>query len=64
MTIATAANCPACNADLRYEVDGKTYSHVIGVEYEGGYDGVSEWECPDCGYREDRFTGEPIGEAA
>lgn len=60
MSIATAPNCPACNTNLRYEADGKTYSHVIGVEYEGGYDGVSEWCCPECDYREDRWTGEQI----
>lgn len=36
------------------------YSRVIGVEYQGGYDGVSEWRCPDCGRREGRFSGKVL----
>jgi hypothetical protein len=36
------------------------YSRVIGVEYQGGYDGVSEWACPDCGRREGRFSGKVL----
>lgn len=42
------------------EWDGVTpqfYSRLIGVEIPGKYDGVSEWLCPDCGVRWDRFTG-------
>ena len=35
-------------------------SRVIGVEYEGGYDGISEWNCPDCGYREGRWSGREL----
>ena len=52
-----AGHCGDCGASLAYEDCGKTYSRVIGVEYEGGYDGVSEWRCPDCGRREGRWTG-------
>lgn len=47
------------------EWDGVTpryYSRLIGVETEG-YDGVSEWLCPDCGVRWDRWTGEVLEEA-
>jgi hypothetical protein len=36
------------------------YSRVIGVEYQGGYDGVSEWVCPDCGCREGRWSGKVL----
>lgn len=51
--------CAGCNETKLYisDIDGKEYSRVIGVEYQGGYDGVSEWRCPDCGRREGRFSG-------
>jgi hypothetical protein len=55
--------CAGCNATLRYRgADGQEYSRVIGVEYQGGYDGVSEWHCPDCGRREGRFSGKVLGD--
>lgn len=38
------------------------FSRVIGVEYQGGFDGVSEWRCPDCGRREGRFSGKVLGD--
>jgi hypothetical protein len=25
------------------------YSRILGVEIRGRYDGVSYWECPECG---------------
>jgi hypothetical protein len=31
--------------------------NVVGVETEG-YDGISYWQCLDCGAMIDRFTGE------
>jgi hypothetical protein len=34
------------------------YSRLIGIEIQGGYDGVSYWMCPDCEYTWDRWTGE------
>ncbi len=34
------------------------YGRLIGVEIEGEYDGVSYWQCPDCGTYWDRFTNE------
>ena len=46
--------------------DGVTpryYSRLIGVETMD-YDGVSEWLCPDCGVRWDRWAGEVLEEAA
>lgn len=38
------------------------FSRVIGVEYEGGYDGPSEWRCPNCGRREGRWSGKILTE--
>jgi hypothetical protein len=68
--------CPACHADMRgaaipeehrQHYGGATHgSRVIGVEYAYGsphrYDGVSEWRCPDCGYREGRWSGKALAE--
>lgn len=62
--------CPECNADWRGKLIPKKnrhlyssdhYSRLIGIEIQGGYDGVSFWECPDCHSRWDRFTGEKVG---
>jgi len=50
-------SCPHCQADLTYEVDGKKYSSLIGLEIQGGYDGISYWACPKCKVVWDRFTG-------
>lgn len=36
------------------------FCRVIGIEYQGGYDGVSEWRCPDCGRREGRWSGKVL----
>lgn len=44
------------------EWDGETprfYSRLIGIELPT-YDGVSQWLCPDCGVRWDRWTGKEI----
>lgn len=58
-------NCDGCGAYLRYTVDGKSFSRVIGVEYPYGdphrYDGISEFRCPYCGRREGRWTGRVLG---
>lgn len=39
-------------------------SEIIGVEYPHGtperYDGISEYLCPSCGYRQGRWTGEQL----
>ena len=56
----TYAPCPACGAVWAYEVDGKTYSHCIGIEIPERYDGVSYWRCPACAAEWDRFTGERV----
>lgn len=34
------------------------WGREIGIEIQGGYDGVSFWRCPDCGTDFDRWTGE------
>jgi transposase-like protein len=52
------APCPACGAAWAYEQNDVMYSRCIGIEVQGGYDGVSYWRCPDCGAEWDRFTGE------
>ena len=51
-------HCKFCHADLSYEVDGKKYSKLIGVEIRGEYDGVSYWHCPVCTVYWSRFTGD------
>lgn len=53
--------CAGCNETKRQQgADGREYSRIIGVEYQGGYDGVSEWRCPDCGRREGRWSGKVL----
>jgi hypothetical protein len=37
----------------KYKVKGKTYSKIIGAVK---YDRVSEWHCPLCSARWDRWT--------
>lgn len=45
--------CPKCQSN-----------NIGGLEYAYGnehrYDGVSEWNCIDCGYRQGRWTGKEI----
>jgi C4-type Zn-finger protein len=40
--------------------------NIVGIEYSWDspyyFDGVSEWDCQDCGYRENRFTGKELKE--
>ena len=63
--------CPECMADWKgklipkkfrhlYSKGSIHYSRLIGIEIQGGYDGVAYWECPDCQARWDRFTGEKV----
>lgn len=66
--------CPKCGVDWqgweipaedRHYYGGKTHgSNLMGIEIPGKFDGISEWACQSCGQRWDRFTGEPIAEAA
>lgn len=60
--------CPKCKANLqgipipsedkKFYGDRTHYSRLIGIEYSydhpNYYDGISEWQCPDCGYKEER----------
>lgn len=59
--VLTDEECGFCHTSLSYDVDGSTYSRLIGVEYAYGhkdrYDGVSEWRCPNCGVRVGRWSG-------
>jgi hypothetical protein len=73
--LCVAGHCRFCGSDLRgpeipeddrKHYGGKThFSRVIGVEYGYGspfrYDGVSEWRCPDCSVRINRWTHEVLG---
>ncbi|MEK6832530.1 MAG: hypothetical protein AABY32_00655 [Nanoarchaeota archaeon] len=34
------------------------FSRLIGIEYQGEYDGISAWQCPDCKTIWNRFSGE------
>jgi rubredoxin len=47
---------------VRGQIENETthFSRLIGVQYQGGYDGVSEWRCPSCGYREGRWSGREL----
>lgn len=40
--------CEVCDLTFEYQVDGSTYTHLIGVEVQGVYDGVLYWMCPRC----------------
>jgi hypothetical protein len=59
MGIHDDQRCPGCGADMSGV--GTRDSRLISVEYAHEsperYDGVSEWRCPDCDYREGRWTG-------
>lgn len=37
---------------------------IVGIEYQYGskyrFDGISEWKCFDCGYRQGRFCEEEL----
>jgi hypothetical protein len=56
--------CPLCGADFRYGETGQ-FSRRIGVEFQGVYDGILFWQCPDCDGRWHRFPEEsPLYELA
>ncbi len=46
-------NCPKCKS-----------KNIIGWEYgypsPESYDGISEWQCNDCGYRQGRWSEEEL----
>lgn len=59
------ANCPHCNAsligdkipeDLVQHYQGTHWRREIGIEYPEKYDGIWEWQCPDCEGRWPAFT--------
>lgn len=77
MSSITEGTCPKCEKSMQgdpipekyqqHYAEGTThYSNLIGVEYPYGdpqrYDGVSEWRCPFCGYREGRWTRKELQE--
>lgn len=58
--------CPECGSDWRgapipehqqHMFGGATHFHrLIGIEDPEVYDGISWWECPDCGKQWSRWT--------
>ena len=63
-------NCPECNESWDAgDIPEKSRQHysppykwskLMGIEIEGGYDGISIWECPFCKTQWDRFTDKKI----
>lgn len=49
------SHCPHCGTLLDYDKDGILYSHAVGVEVRGVYDGVLFWQCPACDGRWHHF---------
>jgi hypothetical protein len=46
--------CPWCGADLRDHTQpgpepDKHYLRTVGIVLPHAYDGLSAWQCPDCG---------------
>lgn len=57
--------CPHCGVsligdpipdDIKEHYDSTHWRREIGIEYPELYDGVWEWECPDCKGRWDNNT--------
>ena len=58
--VSNTDHCPHCGVSLIGEPiseelrvaghygDSTHWRREIGIEYPGRYDGVWEWECPDC----------------
>lgn len=44
------------------ENDKRFSINVLGIEYLYGYDGVSEWQCLNCGARYGRWSGKLLAE--
>ena len=59
-------NCPECGVswdggeipekDRECYAPPYRFSRLIGIEYPHRYDGVWEWECPDCKKKFPRFA--------
>lgn len=47
--------CENCDFEFSYTVDGREYSHEIGVEIQGVYDGALFWMCPRCEHKRHRW---------
>lgn len=61
-------HCPKCGKDLHYTEEnqqGTVFTHLIGVEIRGVYDGVLYWLCPFCDIAFHRWPyGHPYHEKA
>lgn len=76
LTAFERGNCPACQVSWQgepipakhaeYYGDATHFSRVIRVEYgldipqQYWYDGTSEYRCPDCQARFNRWTGQQL----
>ena len=49
--------CPKCKSDNIVSVQ---YGYVATKGTECHYDGISEYECKDCGYRQGRWSGKEL----
>lgn len=60
-SLSSADVCPKCGTDL---TDKDGYSRVIYRQYPAGHPecatGTSEYQCPDCYYREGRWSGREL----
>jgi hypothetical protein len=51
--------CPKCGED---PMVGVQYGRLAMKGEECHYDGVSEWWCPSCKYRQGRWSGKELAE--
>lgn len=56
-SINALPKCPECGMKWKYKVKEKTYSKIVGIVRQ---DRVSEWHCPLCSARWDRWTNKLI----
>lgn len=58
--------CPSCKSNLQGKPIPEEYRHCYGKHthfsrligiYSQETDRTTHWQCPDCGYTWDRFTG-------
>jgi DNA-directed RNA polymerase subunit RPC12/RpoP len=50
--------CPEC----KNNVEGRLFAVEYPLTHPDRYDGISEWRCPDCSYREGRWTGNRLNQ--
>lgn len=70
MTLDKHRNCPECKKswdagdipkDIRHHYSNPyKWSHLVGIEVRGKYDGISYWQCPFCKTTWDRWTEKKV----